>query len=61
MKIWRCCFVMLVAVRAALPAAENQASAPATISFADNGQKLGTGDSWYVQLVDINGDGQLEA
>jgi len=35
--------------------------APATVSFADNGQKLGTGDSWYVQLVDINGNERLEA
>jgi len=34
---------------------------PAAVSFADNGQQLGTGDSWYVQLVDINGDGVLEA
>ena len=32
-----------------------------TVSFVDNGQQLGTGDSWYVQLVDINGDGHLDA
>jgi len=31
------------------------------VSFADNGQQLGTGDSWYVQLVDINDDGKLDA
>jgi len=35
--------------------------APVAVSFAENGQKLGAGESWYVQLVDINGDGRLEA
>lgn len=33
----------------------------ATVQFVDNGQQLGTGASWYIQLVDINGDGHLEA
>ena len=48
----------------AIPEPGNQRPVPAApdaVSFADNGQTLGTGESWYVQLVDINGDGRLEA
>ena len=60
-------FVASIALLAASLAAQETrkatpaSPAPAAISFVDNGQKLGTGDSWYVQLVDINGDGRLEA
>ncbi len=35
--------------------------APAPACFTDNRQSLGSGDSWYIQLVDINADGLLEA
>ena len=34
---------------------------PHAVAFADNGQRLGTGDSWYLQLAEINGDGRLDA
>ena len=58
-----CSFTALVLFAGLLPAQSNQAVTPerAAVSFADNGQKLGTGDSWYVQLGDLNGDGRLEA
>jgi len=36
-------------------------SRPAAAAFTDNGQHLGTGASWYVQLVDINGNGRPDA
>jgi hypothetical protein len=51
----------LVAQEIKSPVAAGAIHAPAKVSFADNGQKLGTGNSWYIQLVDINGDGLLEA
>ena len=60
-------FVASIALLAASLAAQETrkatpaSPAPAAISFVDNGQKLGTGDSWYVQLVDTKGDGRLEA
>ena len=47
--------------KSANPAVASEIHAPAKVSFAENGQKLGTGDSWYIQLLDINGDGLLEA
>ena len=49
-------FPQAEATKAAAPRA-----APGAVSFADNGQQLGTGDSWYVQLADLNGDGSLDA
>lgn len=36
-------------------------SLPVPVSFKDNGQKLGDGSSWNIQLVDLNGDGRLDA
>jgi hypothetical protein len=63
MKKLSCCFGLLTALLPVtnLPAQENKTSTPAAVSFADNGQKLGAGESWYIQLVDINGDGRLAA
>jgi L-ascorbate metabolism protein UlaG (beta-lactamase superfamily) len=34
---------------------------PAQVSFVESEQKLGEGSSWQVQLVDLNGDGRLDA
>lgn len=56
---------LLALLATALSAQESNKTAhpteTATVSFADNGQQLGTGESWYIQLVDINGDGQVAA
>jgi FG-GAP-like repeat len=69
LRIWRLILALLAtSLGAADPAAATAPetmkaapSVPSPVAFTDNGQKLGTGDSWYVQLVDINGDGRLEA
>lgn len=42
------------------PVARGSSTSP-VITFTDNGQQLGTGESWYIQLVDSNGDGHLDA
>jgi dienelactone hydrolase len=62
-SVWPKALPDVVAFFAACAASDaaNSGIAPAAVSFADNGQKLGTGESWHVQLVDINGDGRLEA